>query len=390
MAINTLTDNDCRKALPNNGKLRKLFDGHGLFLAVLPSGGKVWRVAYRNADGKQQTAVIGPYPLIGLKEARDRRDAIRLKLLDGEDLKPKPKVKPSITLDVAIAEYWAGRTDISEGYKANALRGLAMHLSPKLGSMLLRDITRDGLMDALRPMDAAGLSVYVRRVRMWASQVLDWGVQHGHCDENPASSINAKVAFSRKPREGFAALAISEVHPFLERIALEDEIQSVLACKLLALTWTRTDELRRMTWAEVEGDIWRIPGKRMKKNREHLVPLSTQAQALLKEMKLRSRGSAYVFPNDRTGNRPMSENSILYLIHRIGYKGRMTGHGWRKVGSTWANEHEFNTDHIEMQLAHKDGGVRGVYNSAEYLKQRRAMLQAFADWLLKCEGSKLT
>lgn len=145
-----------------------------------------------------------------------------------------------------------------------------------------------------------------------------------------------------------------------------------------------------MTWAEVEGDIWRIPGKRMKKNREHLVPLSTQAQALLKEMKLRSRGSAYVFPNDRTGNRPMSENSILYLIHRIGYKGRMTGHGWRKVGSTWANEHEFNTDHIEMQLAHKEGGVRGVYNSAEYLKQRRAMLQVFADWLLKCKSSSLT
>ncbi|NYS35576.1 DUF4102 domain-containing protein, partial [Streptococcus danieliae] len=136
---------------------------------VLPSGGKVWRVAYRNADGKQQTAVIGPYPLIGLKEARDRRDALRLKLLDGEDLKPKPKVKPSITFDVAIAEYWAGRTDISEGYKANALRGLAMHLSPKLGGMLLRDITRDGLMDALRPMDAAGLSVYVRRVRVHVS-----------------------------------------------------------------------------------------------------------------------------------------------------------------------------------------------------------------------------
>ena len=134
MAINTLTDNDCRKALPNNGKLRKLFDGHGLFLAVLPSGGKVWRVAYRNADGKQQTAVIGPYPLIGLKEARDRRDALRLKLLDGEDLKPKPKAKPSITFDAAITEYWAGRTDISEGYKANALRGLAMHLSPKLGT----------------------------------------------------------------------------------------------------------------------------------------------------------------------------------------------------------------------------------------------------------------
>ena len=381
MAINTLTDADCRKAAPNAGKLRKLFDGHGLLLAVLPSGNKVWRLAYRNSEGKQQTAVIGPYPLISLKEARDRRDAIRLKLLDGVDL--KAKAKPSITFDAAIAAYWAGRTDISDGYKANALRGLAMHLSPTLGARPVREITRDSLMGALKPMDAAGLTVYVRRVRMWASQVLDWAVQHDHCVDNPASSINSKVAFSRKPREGFAALPIAEVHSFLDRLALEDEIQSVLACKLLALTWTRTDELRRMTWVEIEGDTWRIPGKRMKKGREHLVPLPTQAQALLAEMKRRSRGSTFVFPNDRTGDRPMSENSILYLIHRIGYKGRMTGHGWRKVGSTWANEHEYNTDHIEMQLAHKEGGVRGVYNSAEYLKQRRVMLQDFADWLFK-------
>lgn len=383
MAINTLTDTDCRKATPNDGKLRKLFDGHGLMLAVLPSGNKVWRMAYRNAAGKQQTAVIGPYPLIGLKEARERRDALRLKLVDGEDLRPKGKARPSIPLNQAIADYWAGRNDISDGYKANALRALEMYLAPTLGKTLVREITKEGLMEALRPMDEAGLSVYVRRVRMWVGQVLDWSVQHGHCDANPASSINSKVAFSRKPREGFAALPLAEVHPFLERLALEDEIQSVLACKLLALTWTRTDELRRMTWAEVEGDVWRIPGKRMKKGREHLVPLSMQALDLLAEMKLRSRGSVYVFPNDRTGSRPMSENSILYLIHRIGYKGKMTGHGWRKVGSTWANEHEYNSDHVEVQLAHKDGGVRGVYNSAEYLKQRRVMLQAFADWLFK-------
>lgn len=381
MAINTLTDADCRRATPNEGKLRKLFDGHGLMLAVLPSGNKVWRLAYRNDAGKQQTAVIGPYPLIGLKEARERRDALRLKLVDGDDIKTIRKPKPSITLDVAIELYWAGRNDITSGYKSNALRALAMYVSPTLGSKPVREIAKEELMDALRPMDAAGLSVYVRRVRMWVGQVLDWSVQHGHADTNPASTINSKVAFSRKPREGFASLALAEVHPFMARLALEDQIQSVIACKLLALTWTRTDELRRMTWAEVEGDVWRIPGKRMKKKREHLVPLSTQAIELLAEMKLRSRGSIYVFPNDRGGSRPMSENAILYLIHRLDYKGKMTGHGWRKVGSTWANENEYNSDHVEVQLAHKDGGVRGVYNSAEYLKQRRVMLQAFADWL---------
>lgn len=106
-----------------------------------------------------------------------------------------------------------------------------------------------------------------------------------------------------------------------------------------------------MTWAEIEGDVWRIPAKRMKKKREHLVPLSTKAMELLAEMKLRSRGSTYVFPNDRGGSRPMSENAILYLIHRLDYKGKMTGHGWRKVGSTWANENKYNSDHVEVQCS---------------------------------------
>ena len=219
MCIGTLTDADCWRATPNQGKLRKLFDGHGLMLAVLPSGNKVWRLAYWNEAGKQQTAVIGPYPLIGLKEARKRRDALRLKWVDGHDIKTVPKPKPSITLDVAIEQYWTGRTDITDGYKSNALRAFAMYVSPALGAKPVREIAKDELMDALRLMDAAGLSMYVRRVRMWVGQVLDWSVQHGHANTNPASTINSKVAFSRKSREGFASLALAEVHPFMSRLA---------------------------------------------------------------------------------------------------------------------------------------------------------------------------
>lgn len=384
MAINTLTDADCRRATTNDGKLKKLFDGHGLMLAILPSGNKVWRMAYRDQNGKQQTAVIGPYPLISLKDARERRDQLRIKLLDGVDLKMKVRAKASVTFDKAAAEYWAGRSDLSDGYRGNATRALAMYVSPTLGGRMVRDITKEDLMGVLRPMDEAGLSVYVRRVRMWAGQVFEWAVQHDYADLNPASSINSKVAFSRRKRVGFAFLPLSKIHLFLERLALEQDIQSVIACKLLALTWARTDELRRMTWDEIEGDIWRVPAKKMKMQREHLVPLPKQAIELLEELKRRSRGSKYVFPNDRTESRPMSENAILYLIHRMGFKGQMTGHGWRKVGSTWANENEYNRDHIEMQLAHaEDDDSRGAYNSAEYLKQRRVMLQAFADWLVE-------
>jgi integrase len=138
-----------------------------------------------------------------------------------------------------------------------------------------------------------------------------------------------------------------------------------------------------MEWTEIEGDLWRIPAAKMKRRREHLVPLSTQALQIIALMRKRSRGGVYVFPNDRRLDRPMSENSILYLIGRMGYGGRMTGHGWRSVASTWANENGHDKDAIERQLAHApDDKIRSIYNRAEYLPQRRAMLQAWGDWVM--------
>jgi len=137
-----------------------------------------------------------------------------------------------------------------------------------------------------------------------------------------------------------------------------------------------------MKWTEIEGALWRIPKGAMKKRREHLVPLCTQAVALLKQLHARCRGSVYVFPAEHRDDRPMSENAVLALLGRIGYKGRMTGHGWRSVASTWANEAGYNADAIERQLAHEpDDLTRAAYNRAEFIPERRAMLQAFADWL---------
>jgi len=380
LPTNTLTDLQCRRAAPQDGRARKLFDGHGLYLYVAPTGAKAWRVAYRTA-GKPQTATLGPYPLLSLAEARSRRDDIRRKLLDGLDVKARPR--KSIPFTDACAQYWAGRRDVSDGYRANATRGLAMHLEPDLGPVPIATITRELVLAPLARLDAAGKHVYARRLRVWAGQVFDWALEHGHCTSNPAALINPEKAFGRKPVEGHASLALADVHDLLARLALERDIQSVLACRLLALTWVRTGELRMMRWAELEGDMWRVPGPRMKKKRLHLVPLSRQALDILANLKARSRGSDYVFPNDRRQDRPMSENSVLYLLHRVGYKDRMTGHGWRGVASTWANEHGYNRDHIEMQLAHgSDDKVREAYNHAAYLPARRVMMQAWADWLL--------
>lgn len=379
MPTNKLLDSKIR-AIAATDRPQKFFDGAGLFLFVSPKGAKVWRLAYR-VNGKAQTATIGPYPLIGLAEARKKRDEIKLKLLAGEPL--AKRAKRALTLSEACGEYWGGRDDLSASYLANAKRALEMHIEPKLGAVPVAELTREQVLDALKVMDAAKLYEYVRKTRMWLSQVLDWAVENGHAEANVAATIKADKAFGKAPVEHFAAVSLPEVPALMERIALEGEIQSVLACRLLALTWTRTVELRMMEWSEIHGDQWVIPAGKMKRRREHVVPLTAQAMEIIENMRARSRGSPYVFPGDHRIERPMSENAILYLLHRCGYKGRMTGHGFRSVASTWANDAGHNPDAIERQLAHVPADMtRAAYNRAAYLPQRRAMLQAWADWLM--------
>ncbi len=377
MPTNTLTDAQCRRAAPLE-RAQKLFDGHGLHLYVSPKGAKTWRMSYR-LDGKPQTATFGAYPLVSLADARARRDALRKKLASGEA--PKARHSHGMAWKDAVDAYWGQRQDVSSSYRDNALRGLQMHLNA-LDAKPIGAITRADLMLELSCMNAAGLFVYVRRVRMWAGQVFDWALEHGHARDNPTKLIDPEKAFGRARVQSHAALSISDMPAFMARLALERELQSVLACRLLALTWARTGELRMMEWGELEGDLWRIPEGRMKRRIEHLVPLSRQALEILEKLQARSRGSKYVFPAEHRDDRPMSENAVLYLLHRMGFKGQMTGHGFRSVASTWANERGFNKDAIERQLAHLPGNkIRAVYNRTEYMPERRAILAAWANWL---------
>ena len=217
--------------------------------------------------------------------------------------------------------------------------------------------------------------------------VFDWAVELGYCETNPSSQIKPERAFGSKPVAHHASIPLKDVPDLMKRLAAEKEIQSVLACKLLALTWVRTGELRGMKWEQIEGDLWRLPASLMKKRREHLVPLSKQALELLERLRERCRNSPYVFPSDRRLDRAMSENSILYMLGRIEYKGKMTGHGFRSIASTWANERGYPSDAIEKQLAHDaDNKVRSAYNQAEYINERRQMLQDYADWLDQCRS----
>lgn len=384
--LNTLNDAQCRAAKPSE-KARKLFDGGGLYLFVSPTGAKTWRLAYR-FEGKPKTMSFGPYPDVTLAAARGKRDTAKATLRDGIDpmAVKRPTAQKSITLEKANETYWAGRKDISDGYRNNALRGIEMHLCPKLGKLPMRDIDRAKLLDALNTMDAAGRHVYVRKVRMWVGQVFDWAIEQGTAEINPASLIDSRKAFGKSKVKSFAALEQRDMPTFLERMSLEDELSSVLACMLLAYTWTRTTELRFMQWEELEQGVWRVNAARMKSDHYHLVPLPNQAEAIIQKMRERSRGSKYVFPHETRLDRPMSENTILYLMYRIGYKGRMTGHGWRSVGSTWANERGYNPDAIERQLAHAPADkTRAVYNRAAYLPERKKMLQDWADWIDSCK-----
>lgn len=385
-----LTDAQCRAAKPRE-KAYKLFDGGGLALVVLPSGAKSWRLFYRDA-GRQQTHSLGLYPAIGAAEARRRAAVARESVGRGADPSEPKKTAPvrGLVLRQACEDYWAGRNDVTPDYRANALRGLELHVWPVLGEREVSKVTRADVLGVLDALDAKGRHVYVRKVRVWLSLALDWWAERAEGRINVARSIDPKRAFGHRAVEHHAALTLAEVPALMQRLALEAELQSALALKLLALTWTRTGELRAMRWDEIERDaagvpvLWRLDRARMKMRREHMVPLSRQAVALLAALKLRSGASPYVLPNDRRpADRPMSENSMLYLLGRIGYGGRMTGHGWRSVASTWANEAGYSADAIERQLAHApEDKVRAAYNAAQYMPQRVTMLQAWADWLL--------
>lgn len=391
MSTNKLTDNTCKRALPGPTP-RKLSDGHGLFLHIAPSGHKGWRCAYR-WEGKQQLATFGAYPLVSLAAAREACKELREKLARDENPKddaPTPKPRDLLLMHEAWEDYWDNqREDVGLRYRLHAKRGLEMHLH-KLRDVPVAELTRELLLEQLNVMNKLGKFVYVRKVRQWVSQVLDWCVEQGKCKENVAKLIDPKKAFGRRRVQGLAAVELKDVRALMDRLAFEEPLQSVLACKLLALTWVRTGELRMMEWDEIDGNVWRIPQGKMKRPHDHLVPLSRQAMEIIEELRLRSRGSKYVFPNDRGIARPMSENAVLYLLHRIGYKGVMTGHGWRSVGSTWANERGYDDDAIERQLAHvPEDKVRSTYNRAKYLKARREIMQQWADWLDDPDTSSL-
>jgi integrase len=388
--LNLLSDPECKSATAKGKKIRKLHDGGGLYLWVYDDGRKYWRLRYKIA-GSEKSLSLGVYPAIGLKNARKRRDEERQRLDDNLDPaaerradKARKKVASGNSFE-AVAREWFQKMRHTwvDGHADDVLRRLEGNIFPKIGRRPISQIDAPELLAALRPMEERGAYDLAHRVLQVCGQVFRYGIATGRCSRNLTADLRGALTPHKKKHQ--AAVRPENFPNLLRAIAGYEQIgdkQTRLALELLALTFTRTNELIGATWSEFDMDegIWVVPADRMKMKTEHLVPLSTQTLAILEELKAIGGGSRFVFPG-RNRDKPMSNNTLLFALYRLGYKGKMTGHGFRAVASTMLNEMGiFRADVIERQLAHSERNeVRGAYNRAEYLPERKKMMQAWAE-----------
>ena len=387
MARDQLTDTKIRQAKPGP-KPYKLADGGGLFLLVHPNGSRYWRLKYR-AAGKEKLFSIGVYPEITLADARLKTVEARRIIREGGDpvmerRRQRAQAASSADTFQTIAEEWMAsrENEWSPTYLHAVRSALAGNIYPHLGGYPIRSITVPIMREALLMMERRGALAALRKVRMWTSQVFRYAIATGRADIDPAAPLRG--TFKAHKGRNFAALTKPEQFGELIAKIKAYDGSPVTRCALMVIAYTfvRTGELRGAEWSEFdfEGGTWRVPAQRMKMGEEHIVSLSRQALDVLAELKPLTGHSRLLFPNERKPNAAMSENTILYALYRMGYHSRATGHGFRSSASTMLNELGFDPDVIERQLAHRERNkVRAAYHRAEYLTERRRMMQAWAE-----------
>ncbi|EEV5729051.1 DUF4102 domain-containing protein, partial [Escherichia coli] len=389
-----LNDMQIRRAKPE-AKAYTLGDGQGLSLLVEPNGSKSWRFRYRYA-GKPKMISLGVYPTITLAEARARRDEARKIVAEGKnpsEVRKEQKLALRIQSENAfekIAREWHQMKSAkwSAGYASDIIEAFQNDIFPYVGTRPVGEIKPLELLNVLRKIEKRGALEKMRKVRQRCSEVFRYAIATGRAEFNPAADLSSALEVHKSNH--FPFLKSDEIPDFLR--ALDSYAGSRLvqiATKLLMVTGVRTIELRAALWQEFDLDnaIWEIPAERMKMRRPHLVPLSTQALGFLNELKSMTGNYRYVFPGRNDPNKPMSEASVNQLIKRIGYAGKLTGHGFRHTLSTILHENGFNTAWIEMQLAHVDKNtIRGVYNHAQYIEDRKKMMQWYSDFIINLNG----
>ena len=383
----------CKAAICPAGKARKRFvDGRALYLEVHPNGGKHWHWKYRIA-GKEKRLAIGIYPDVSLAEARQARDDARKLLRAGQDpvqakLDAKTAIKERLGTTFegvtrAWFEHWRGPK--SPRHADYVMRRLEADVFPMLGSKPIADMTAPQLLAMAKKIESRGALDIAKRCLQTCGQVMRYAVAHGILERNPAADVKPGDALKPRKRTNYARLDAKEVPTLLRKIdTYTGTPYTRLAMEIMALTFVRTGELIAARWEEfdLEAAEWRIPAERMKMRTPHIVPLSTQAIEALATLHELRGGIGLLFPGERNHEKPMSNNTILKALERMGYKHRMTGHGFRGIASTMLHELSFRHDVIEIQLAHQErNAVSAAYNHATYLPERRAMMQAWADHL---------
>jgi integrase len=371
--------------------IKKLSDGNGLTLLVYPNRSKYWVYRYRHL-GKEKSLSLGVYPEVSLADARLKLTAARNLLSDGQDpsetrkaLKRQAMVSAENNFEAIAREWIAAKNSAwTPRYTEFVIRRLEKDVFPHLGSRPIRDISAPELLSVVRIIEKRGALELANRVMQCCGQIFMYGIATGRAVRNPANDLQG--ALKTHVKKHYAHLKAIDLPEFLGRLAeYNGHPQTKLAVRLLMLTFVRTTELRGATWTEIDIDNaeWRIPAERMKMRRDHIVPLSRQAVAVLKELQRLTGQWTYVFPNPYKPFKHMSENAVLYALYRMGYHSRATGHGFRHTASTVLNESGlFSGDAIERQLAHVQGNkVRAAYNHAQYLPERRKMMQWWADYL---------
>lgn len=356
----------------------KTSDGDGLFLITRPNGTKMWRMKLR-VGGVEKSLSFGTYPRVTLLDARRLRDDARRKLAEGVDpTKPDMGIPISPTFR-SVADRWYGKNEGQwVGTYAIRLRNrLADDILPSLGPLPIASIRPQDVLACVRQIEARGAMEMARRVNHMVSAIFQFAIAEGEASTNPAREIVQAFA-PLNPVKHRTALPAADLPALMVKLS---DTTVGLAIRLITHTMVRTNELRLAEWGEFDGDLWRIPAEKMKMRRDHLVPLTPQSRAVIERLRAINGGSRWVFKTPGWREAPMSNNAMLYALYDYGYRGKATIHGMRSSASTWLNEHEFNRDWIEMQLAHVDGSVRGVYNSALYLRQRREMMTAWSDFL---------
>jgi integrase len=393
-----LTIKEIDAAKPSD-KPYKLTDAGGLCLLIAPSGAKLWRWRYR-FDGKEKMMALGEFPFIALKEARERHAEARKALAGGIDPMAERKAEGEAKQRAAEAlqreadnsfenvtrkwwDWWSiGK---SPRHAGTVMRRMEVDVFPAFGHKFVDSVTTADVREVMLTIERRDARDVAKRVHETTSQVFRFAIARDIASRNPAADFKPRDILAEARTENRARVDVKELPELLAKMEeYNGEAITRFAIKLMAYTFVRTSEEIEAPWSEFDLDEarWTIPAERMKMKTPHIVPLSRQAVGVLQALKLLTGNCRLVFPGAIDKKRPMSNNTILFALYRLGYRDRMTGHGFRGLASTILNEHGFDEAHIELQLAHtKRNKVAAAYNHAKYLKQRTEMMQWWADYL---------